>query len=222
MPDQISIKEKVYNLILEDILSMEYKPNDILNEKALIEKYGYSKTAIREALLVLCEEQTLRNLPRFGYQVVHLTRDDIWEMLLYRGIMEVGILSYSYDSFTEEQLAQLEAIDKKCSETDKDIWLHWEYNCQFHLTMISFCNNSYVEEMLRKTLKRLRRAYAQLYGDSRFTSSFSVDTSNHKDIIQALRSKDLEALRTALRRDINSFGGQNLSLNPRFDNIRFE
>lgn len=221
MSDLNSKREIVYNLIMEDILSMEYKPNDILNEKNLIDKYGYSKTSVREALLALCEENVLVNLPRYGYQVVRITTEDIWEMLQFRGILEIGVLSLAYDSFTEEQLATLEEIDRKCTQADDDLWEHWKYNTEFHLTLVSYCNNSYADEVLRKTMHRLKRGYAQFYGASRQTASFSIDTSYHKDIIRCLRNKDLENLRLFIRKDLNMFGGQNYSLNKKFDNVIF-
>ena len=37
--EQKSLKEQVYSSILEDIISLEYRPGQILNEKQLIEKY---------------------------------------------------------------------------------------------------------------------------------------------------------------------------------------
>lgn len=221
MPDISSKRETVYNLILDDILAMEYKPNDILNEKALIEKYGYSKTSVREALLALCEEGVLVNLPRFGYQVVRITTEDIWEMLQFRGFLEIGAMSLCFDTITEEQINVLEEIDKKCTEADDDLWEHWNCNSEFHLTMISYFNSRYASDMLAKTLKRLKRGYAQFYGGIHQATAFSIDTSYHKDIIQCLRNKDLENLRLFIRKDLNQFGGQNYPLNRKFDNVIF-
>ena len=49
MRNPASLKDAMYKAILQDILSYEYKPNDILNEKALVEKYGCSKSPVRES-----------------------------------------------------------------------------------------------------------------------------------------------------------------------------
>ena len=48
-----TIKDIVYREIMNGILSSEYKPNDILTERELTEKYGYSKSPVREALVAL-------------------------------------------------------------------------------------------------------------------------------------------------------------------------
>ena len=88
-----SLKETVRNAILEGIFSGEYQPGDILNEKSLIEKYECSKSPVREALMTLCNERVLRNMPRYGYEVTRLTMDDINEMLEFRLYLEHGIVS---------------------------------------------------------------------------------------------------------------------------------
>ena len=74
MSNPSSLKDTIYKAILQDILSYEYKPNDILNEKALVEKYGCSKSPVREALLELCADNILRSIPRYGYEVIRVTR----------------------------------------------------------------------------------------------------------------------------------------------------
>ena len=49
-----SIKTQVYESVLKDILDGVYQPNAVINEKTLMEKFGVSKTPIREALVQLC------------------------------------------------------------------------------------------------------------------------------------------------------------------------
>ena len=65
---QESLKNMVYQAILNGIFTDEYKPNQIINEQELVQKFGCSKTPIREALVTLCNEGILRSFPRFGYQ----------------------------------------------------------------------------------------------------------------------------------------------------------
>ena len=87
-----SLKTIVYNAVLKGIIQDEYKPGEILNEKQLVEKYEVSKSPVREALLSLCNEGVLRNIPRYGYEVVRLTKEDISNILRFRLILESGCL----------------------------------------------------------------------------------------------------------------------------------
>ena len=93
MKGKDSLKDAIYNAILESIISQEYRPNQVLNEKTLVEKYGCSKSPVREALVSLCNDNVLRNIPRYGYEVVRLTVEDIQEMLQFRLVLEGGLLS---------------------------------------------------------------------------------------------------------------------------------
>jgi len=211
---QPSLKEKIYNAILEDILSHQYEPSDILNEKSLVEKYGCSKSPVREALLALCSDNVLRSIPRYGYEIVRLTMDDVFDMLNFRLVLESGLLSEHYESFTPIQINYLESIDRNCTKAEKDVWTHWKYNMEFHVTLISFCNNAYAVEELKKCMNRLRRAYAQLYWNTLSSSTLSLafDTRHHADILQALRDKNLEELLRHLKNDIGDFGGLTYNL----------
>lgn len=219
MANQESIKEKVYNLIMEDILSLEYKPNDILNEKDLVEKYGYSKSPVREALLSLCDERVLRCIPRYGYEVVRITTDDIRDMLQFRYILEGGLLSRCMYKFTPRQIERLEAIHAKCTEADKDVWEHWKYNTHFHLTMLSYCNNSYAVDALSKTMDSLKRAYAQANWNHLDSPSLSMDTRYHADILRSLRDRDLDAFIINFRHDLSNFGGLDYSKELNLENF---
>ena len=74
-----SLKDQVYESILEDIFQGNVSPGDILNEKALLEKYHCSKSPVREALMALCADGILKNIPRYGYEVVRLSKEDIYD-----------------------------------------------------------------------------------------------------------------------------------------------
>lgn len=215
MKEYSSLKDTICHAILEDILSHEYGPKEILNEKTLVEKYGCSKTPVREALLSLCNDNVLRNIPRYGYEIVRLSTDDVRDMLQFRYILESGILSAYLTKFTDSQIARLSAIDEQCTAAGNDVWLHWACNCEFHMKMLTFSNNNYAVEELKKCMDRLKRAYAQFYWDNLDSVSLSMDTRNHSGILQSLREKDLEKLLTHLKSDLNDFGGMehNLGIN---------
>ena len=83
-----NLKEIVYDSVLNSIYSSEYRANEIITETSLIQKYGYSKSPIREALTALCHEGVLKNIPRCGYQVIALTSEDVQKMLEYRMVLE--------------------------------------------------------------------------------------------------------------------------------------
>lgn len=92
MKQKNSLKSIVYQETLDGIIRGEYKANQIINEQELVEKFGFSKAPIREALLSLCNEGVLHNIPRYGYEVVRLTSEDAAFILRYRFHLEGGFL----------------------------------------------------------------------------------------------------------------------------------
>ena len=95
-----SIKDQVYQGILSDILDGVYDVTSVIREKDMIEKYHVSKTPVREALVQLCGENILRNIPRYGYQVVAITPQQIREVVEYRKVIELGALAASFPVLT--------------------------------------------------------------------------------------------------------------------------
>lgn len=115
---QESLKNMVYQAILNGIFTDEYKPNQIINEQELVQKFGCSKTPIREALVTLCNEGILHSFPRFGYQVVSVSREEAQNILDFRLVLEGGYLRQSIGHITEENLAELAEIDERCKQTE--------------------------------------------------------------------------------------------------------
>lgn len=200
-----SLKNQIYNAILNGILSGEFKPGQILNEKELVEKYGCSKAPVREALITLCSDDVLRSFPRYGYEIVRLTSEHAEEIQNYRLILETGYLRNCYTHLTRLQLKELSRIADRCLLPDSTVWEHWEANTDFHLTLISFAHNRYAYEQLKKSMAILKRAYAQFYWQTWSQSIPTNDVQHHYPIIQSLEEKDIERAIQLLKKDLSDF-----------------
>lgn len=201
-----SLKDKIQNQILESIFASEFKPQQILTEKALIDRYGCSKSPVREALVSLCSDGVLRNIPRCGYEVIRLTRDDIDEILNYRLILESGFLKSCYHNITETQLKKLEELDLLCNQKSNHLKDHWERNCSFHLYLISCSGNQFAYNELKRSLAVLYRAYAQYYWMTWKDDLLPSDVATHKEIITSIRNKNLDNIEKILAIDLDDFG----------------
>ena len=144
-----NLKDRVYEAIMEDIYSGVYKPGDIINEKNLVEKYACSKSPVREALIALCENQVLRNIPRYGYEVTKLTKEDIREMLEFRYYLEGGILYARMGKITPQQIRELEQLNQECLRDDLSPREHWMANLAFHVALIHACGNEYIDQQIQ-------------------------------------------------------------------------
>lgn len=202
--DTRTIKEKIHDGVLDGIVKAEYGPGDILTEKGLIEKYGVSKSPVRDALMTLCNEGVLKSIPRFGYQVVALTQQNITDLLEYRLILEKGALERSMETIDEEKIEILKKEAQTASNTD-DVWKHWEINTRFHLLLMSFHKNQFMYQELERSMNILKRAYAQFYWSGWSEVTIPNDLKNHQTLIAALEEKDLEKAMACLEDDIHDF-----------------
>lgn len=200
-----SLKSIVYQETLDGIISGEYKAGQIINEQELVAKFGFSKSPVREALIALCNERVLQNIPRYGYEVVRLSSKDVNQILRFRFILEGGLLQQSYEQITEEQMTELYHLDDLCNITSDEVWTHWEHNTNFHLKLASLSGNTYAYQQLERSMDILKRAYAQFYWDKWNAQFNPFDMRYHRAILSCIREKDMDKALEYLDLDLKDF-----------------
>ncbi len=205
--DKTSLKAVVYDGVLNSVVIGEYKASEIIHEQELIDRFKVSKSPVREALIALCNDEILRNIPRYGYEVIRLTSKEVMQILEYRFILESGILQRNIETVSSEILDALIELDGKCNESVNDMWLHWEYNTKFHLKLCEAAKNEYILKELARSMEVLRRAYGQFYWDKWDGKYNPSDMKNHNKIIECITNKDIENALYHLRMDLDDFRG---------------
>ena len=202
-----SISAQVRDAIIDDIFNNTYRAGQILTERTLIDVYGCSKTTVREALVTLCQEQILRNIPRYGYEVLRVERSEITDILEYRYVLETGSLRRCFDSISPRQILRLQECQRNFCESisGKGLWEHWDANARVHLELIQLTGNRYAYRELKDALDTLKRAYVQYYWDKPQQAFADADMDDHDALIDALKRRDLEAACSALGRDLLHF-----------------
>ena len=203
-----SLKAQIHAQLLQSIITGEYLPGAVLNEKDLIERFGVSKTPVREALIELCNEKVLRNIPRYGYEVVRITRDEVNEILEFRILLECGYLEKVWPTLTPEDIDDLQhAADAlyHAGSEEENVFELWQFNIQFHLSLIALAHNKYAYETLSSAMKFLQRAYGQFYWERQRSIISLKHPERHDRILQAMRRRDLEQAKDCLREDIVAF-----------------
>ena len=80
--------EFTYTAILKDIIRNVYDQSSIITEKSLLNKYQVSRSPVREALLMLCNEEILQSVPRVGYRIKPISIKGIKDAIALRLIIE--------------------------------------------------------------------------------------------------------------------------------------
>lgn len=196
------LKDLVVNGIYHDIEEGVYRPNDILTENLLVEKYHISKSPIREALVELCKDNVLKSLPRLGYQVVPITLKEVVDILEFRLDIELCSLERSLKRMTEADLGKLRQLELvPPDDKDMDVAPNWTRNQMFHLELCGLGGNEYTVLILENTLKQSSR-YISQYFRSAWNNSVESNGKFHIAILEALEERNLEKAKTMLEKDI--------------------
>lgn len=108
LTDQYSLRGKVFNHILEGILSGRFRAGDSLVETTLAKEIGVSRTPVREAIRQLEREGLVHSIPNKGVFVNGLSKKDIEDIYRIRSLNEGIAVRWAAERMDEEQRRQLE------------------------------------------------------------------------------------------------------------------
>ncbi|BAK48331.1 transcriptional regulator [Clostridium sp. SY8519] len=186
-----SLSSKVYHILEENILSGKYKPNEELKEKAIGDELCVSRTPVREALRQLELQGLVTITPNRGAQVVGISREDMYDILEIRSMLEGYCAQKAARHASDDQVAELEEI---VYLTDFHVQRGnaeqvFEEDNRFHETLYRASGSKILEHVLSNFhhyLQRVRKV--TLASGTR--AAFSND--EHKAIVQAIRAHDGE------------------------------
>lgn len=198
-----SLKDCVYQNIIEMICAGKIKAGEIITENQMIEQFGVSKSPVREALIQLCHENVLQSIPRCGYQIVHISAKNIHDLTELRLYLELSNLQKISEMLTTERLSSLkELLESMVHDGQKDKWTAWKDNVRFHLALTEYAGNIQVTKALERALSTCTRAYAQVYETERSAVVAPGNENLHQKIVRALENHEVYAAHESLRTDI--------------------
>lgn len=201
------LSEKIHDEILEMIIKNATDEDMVLNEGRLMEVFQVSKAPVREALIKLCAEGVLQNVPRYGYLVIKSQEKDRQEVVRMRILLEKEALKEGYEDIVQYHLPELmQQVDgMNGAKKLDDVWMIWEDNCEFHLQLASYSNNRLLLRYLQETIDRQKRIYAQQMWELQKTlKTIFHDPNSHRRIVQELSNHNLELALKYLEQDISS------------------
>lgn len=202
MNSKLTIKKTVYDAVYNDIVEGRYGSDDILTEGMLVEKYGVSKSPIREALIELCKDNVLRSLPRMGYQIVPVSLQEIVDLLDFRVDLELSNLRRVMDNKSDQAIDNLRNVTFYAdSDHDREVMPNWLLNQRFHLELCKIGGNSYTYHVLKETLHRSAR-FASHYFKTAWSRASESQGKYHNAILEALDRNDFHEAEDMLRSDI--------------------
>lgn len=195
------LSERLREVIEEEIATGTLVPGNRLDEVELANRFGVSRTPIREALSLLLGEGLIENLPRRGVVVAQISPHRLVEMFEVMAELEAMCARLAVRRMSDEELDALQAAHESCRgaalANDSDAYFY--ANEKFHFAIYAGSHNTFLFEQasaLQRKLRPYRRL--QLRVRNRVQRSFE----EHQEIVDALRSGDADKVVTSMRNHV--------------------
>jgi DNA-binding GntR family transcriptional regulator len=187
-----SLAESLKSKIEHEILMFNFKPGDRLDEVRLADRYGSSRTPVREALRLLAAEGLVQIRPHRGAIVAGLSVTELIEMFEMMAIYEGVCALLAARHATPKDIAIMYEAHEECRKhADADDYESYcVANVRFHERIYFASRNSHLIKQTIGTRNRIA-AYRrfQLRRHNRLKESFS----EHDDVLEAIKKGDGEA-----------------------------
>jgi DNA-binding GntR family transcriptional regulator len=192
-----ALYEEVAERLRTRIFAHDLPPGSWIDEQALADEFGISRTPMREALKVLASEGLVLLKPRRGCYVTELSEQDLDEVFPVMALLEGRAAYETAVKASDADLQRLEHIhdDLERLAKDGDANRYFEANDAFHNALQDIAGNHWLKHLIedsRKVIKLTRRQ--SLESDGRISESLQ----EHRAVMEALKRRDPDAAGRAM------------------------
>ncbi len=199
MKDQKNQQKDAYSLILEAIDLGVYKPGHRLVENELAERFGVSRTPIREALQRL-ETQSLLSRDGRSLIVASLDHNQMAELYAVRTELEGLAAQLAARHATDEEMRVLRDMVEDDRALVDDPTLLAQANRRFHRQLHLASHNRFLVQQLNLVHQSMAlMATTSLAAEGRSSKALE----EHARIVAAIEARDEQEARNALKEHIS-------------------
>lgn len=195
---QRNLYREVADRIGELIEHGELAPGERISEKQLCERFGVSRTPLREALKVLATEGLIELLPNRGARVVRLTFKKVKDTYDLMAALEGLSGELACQHISDAEIAAIRALHDAMLEhyRHRDLATYFEINHQIHESILAASRNEVLQEMYSNLSQRVKRVR---YSKKMTQKFWSQAVQDHENMISALEQRDSKRLGQILR-----------------------
>jgi DNA-binding GntR family transcriptional regulator len=210
VPGRKSLGQHVFENLKQAIIRGEVAPGDRLVESRLADALDISRTPVREAIHKLEREGLLKRLPKGGFAVMNLSREDIEETFGIRCVLESYAARLAAENYGEEELLPLE---EKIQEFQKFLDKGQldelpRINTEFHSLFYALSRSPKLIKMINDLRDQIFRFRKILLKKDKWAEASNED---HRKMLDAIRERDVNRVERVVKHHIAR--GQKIVLN---------
>jgi DNA-binding GntR family transcriptional regulator len=210
LSERKSLGQLVYDNLRQAIVRGDLAPGTRLVESRIAGAQGISRTPVREAIHKLERERFIERLPRGGFGVLGLNRQDIVETFGIRSVLEGYAARLAALNYQSDDLRPLEA---KVDEFERLLRRNQlkglpDVNTQFHDLLYALSRSPRLVGMIDALRDHIFRFRQIILRDAR---QARVSNDDHRLILEHIRRRDAEGVERLVREHI--LRGQAMVLN---------
>jgi DNA-binding GntR family transcriptional regulator len=195
------LHDEVAERLRELIHSGELEPKSRVNELELAERFGISRTPLREAIKILATEGLLELLPNRGARVASITNHEIDEMIEVVAGLEATAADLACQRITDEEIASIEALHRRmvASWEQGDHPAYFTLNREIHEAIMAASRNVTLQGIYEGLSGRIQRTR---YSAHKTPEQWHRAVTEHERMIELLKARDAESLAKLMREHI--------------------
>jgi DNA-binding GntR family transcriptional regulator len=195
-----ALYEEVAEALRERIFSGALKPGDWVDELALTEEFGISRTPLREAIKVLAAEGLITMKLRRGAYVTEVDEQELSEIYHLMALLESDAAATVALKASKAELVELEKLHQRLEDSaGQDVASFFAANEAFHMRLLALAKNRWRDQIVADLRKVMKLSRAQsLTKQGRLQQSLD----EHRQIVAALKARKPTAAREAMHAHI--------------------
>jgi DNA-binding GntR family transcriptional regulator len=192
------LHDEVADRLRELILSGELEPRARVNELELCERFGTSRTPLREAIKILSSEGLLELLPNRGARVASLSAAEIDEMVQVVAGLEAVAAELACLRADEDEIEAISADTDAMAQAwvARDETAYFTLNRAIHEGIIAAARNATLKSIYANLSSRIQR---MRYTAHKTEEQWSRAMAEHREMARLLRAREGEKLAALMK-----------------------
>lgn len=207
-----SMVQRIEAALMDDIAAGALAPGERLDEVTLTERFGVSRTPVREALGRLTAQGILVPGEKRGVRVASYTREELSQIFETMHEIEAACARMAAQRLTLLVRGEIRAAQDRCVAAARkgNLQAYMRANEAFHMAIYRATGNAYMAELASDFRRRTGPFRAKKFASR---ADLVASAESHEALIAGIFSEDSKAAADGMREHMTASFLQTLALN---------